>query len=551
MFFFKWYFSRSFPISGHLAESFGRSYVSAFKNRSVHLLASDASGIQVARRLGKAVSREQSVRPPVVVIGYQPARHCGLQLGKSRQWLSKLNLFNYWMGPMIKRYRCCLDLIYDGLRGEASSKPSADLIFSLVLTMKLGRKEGYEEMSWPKINNNHLDIALTHQDNDIRSHESLPEQVSVCPCVRVSALKNQDGLSTCDGVCQSMCFLEWLFKFLSSCLEIGSNYQRKITALELYKIVLAYLTDENGGERKKCLRTVGEASRSPVAKRNWSSVSASPCWSDKAQRGFGSSRQLFEHAGQINGPISRCFASRQDFGPIFRKPMVEKCLERLVSLVERRTGHTSQALHLLAVLLKDRSLSQETARVIHRLAAASFACLSHSSWAVRFVKSKWKYCDRPEIENRNGASEKTFSYTHLLRITSRTSVCCEKCVKTFKKSNKLKKIKIGSGPQIAKNSKKEKSRQINGNVSLFGRDTLGCMMLDLVPSITGDPQQDCSVRSQLWEIGMALLGDENPIVRLEAGKFAGLIIESSHQLNPVICMRKLMDPSVLLKHFHV
>ncbi|CAB0000656.1 unnamed protein product [Nesidiocoris tenuis] len=35
-------------------------------------------------------------------------------------------------------------------------------------------------------------------------------------------------------------------------------------------------------------------------------------------------------------------------------------------------------------------------------------------------KSKWKYCDRPKIENRNGASEKTFSYTHLLRITSRT-----------------------------------------------------------------------------------------------------------------------------------
>ncbi|CAB0020562.1 unnamed protein product, partial [Nesidiocoris tenuis] len=37
--------------------------------------------------------------------------------------------------------------------------------------------------------------------------------------------------------------------------------------------------------------------------------------------------------------------------------------------------------------------------------------------------SKWKYCDRPKIENRNRASEKTFSYTHLLRITSRTSVC--------------------------------------------------------------------------------------------------------------------------------
>ncbi|CAB0012047.1 unnamed protein product [Nesidiocoris tenuis] len=37
------------------------------------------------------------------------------------------------------------------------------------------------------------------------------------------------------------------------------------------------------------------------------------------------------------------------------------------------------------------------------------------------IPSKWKYCDRPKIENRNGASEKTFSCTHLLRITSRTS----------------------------------------------------------------------------------------------------------------------------------
>ncbi|CAB0008218.1 unnamed protein product, partial [Nesidiocoris tenuis] len=43
--------------------------------------------------------------------------------------------------------------------------------------------------------------------------------------------------------------------------------------------------------------------------------------------------------------------------------------------------------------------------------------------AMNKKESKWKYCDRPKIENRNGASEKTFSYTHLLRITSRTSVC--------------------------------------------------------------------------------------------------------------------------------
>ncbi|CAA9996771.1 unnamed protein product, partial [Nesidiocoris tenuis] len=29
-----------------------------------------------------------------------------------------------------------------------------------------------------------------------------------------------------------------------------------------------------------------------------------------------------------------------------------------------------------------------------------------------YLQSKWKYCDRPKIENRNGASEKTFSYTY-------------------------------------------------------------------------------------------------------------------------------------------
>ncbi|CAB0008535.1 unnamed protein product, partial [Nesidiocoris tenuis] len=38
-----------------------------------------------------------------------------------------------------------------------------------------------------------------------------------------------------------------------------------------------------------------------------------------------------------------------------------------------------------------------------------------------YLQSKWKYWNRPKNENRNGAPE-TFSYTHLLRITSRTTV---------------------------------------------------------------------------------------------------------------------------------
>ncbi|CAA9995408.1 unnamed protein product, partial [Nesidiocoris tenuis] len=39
------------------------------------------------------------------------------------------------------------------------------------------------------------------------------------------------------------------------------------------------------------------------------------------------------------------------------------------------------------------------------------------------IAGKWKYWNRPKIDNWNGASEKTFSYSHLLRITSCTSFC--------------------------------------------------------------------------------------------------------------------------------
>ncbi|CAB0012570.1 unnamed protein product [Nesidiocoris tenuis] len=48
---------------------------------------------------------------------------------------------------------------------------------------------------------------------------------------------------------------------------------------------------------------------------------------------------------------------------------------------------------------------------------------------------KWKYWNRPKIGNRNGASEKTFSCKHLLRITSRTRVCVSSCCRatTLKK----------------------------------------------------------------------------------------------------------------------
>ncbi|CAB0010211.1 unnamed protein product, partial [Nesidiocoris tenuis] len=31
-----------------------------------------------------------------------------------------------------------------------------------------------------------------------------------------------------------------------------------------------------------------------------------------------------------------------------------------------------------------------------------------------YLRSKWTFWNRPKIEDQNGASEKTFSYTHLL-----------------------------------------------------------------------------------------------------------------------------------------
>ncbi|CAB0014663.1 unnamed protein product, partial [Nesidiocoris tenuis] len=37
---------------------------------------------------------------------------------------------------------------------------------------------------------------------------------------------------------------------------------------------------------QECLRTVGKASRSHVAKRNWSSESTSPCWCNSSQIRF-------------------------------------------------------------------------------------------------------------------------------------------------------------------------------------------------------------------------------------------------------------------------
>ncbi|CAA9993296.1 unnamed protein product [Nesidiocoris tenuis] len=55
-------------------------------------------------------------------------------------------------------------------------------------------------------------------------------------------------------------------------------------------------------------------------------------------------------------------------------------------------------------------------------------CKSFNSFLFPYLQSKWKYWNRPKIENRNGASGKTFSYTQLLRITSRTSVCVSVCL---------------------------------------------------------------------------------------------------------------------------
>ncbi|CAB0008294.1 unnamed protein product, partial [Nesidiocoris tenuis] len=67
------------------------------------------------------------------------------------------------------------------------------------------------------------------------------------------------------------------------------------------------------------------------------------------------------------------------------------------------------------------------------------------------ICSKWKYCDRPKIENRNGASEKTFSHTHLLRITSRTSYC----VLSTRASTRHLALLSGSAPFISCKSRSD------------------------------------------------------------------------------------------------
>lgn len=183
-----------------------------------------------------------------------------------------------------------------------TSGGSEEVVFPIVSCLKLGRKEGYDSMSWQNISNSvHLLRAFKHHDPVIRAVSF----ATVCVSSKTSIVPTDDEFtvvqtflteninSDCTPLrqsiynsfssflcrihdsclhilktkCQheqqfesraltsSMVFLDWLYFFLKSNLEIGVNYQRKITSLELYKIVLNYLANENGSQGNSLRKT--------------------------------------------------------------------------------------------------------------------------------------------------------------------------------------------------------------------------------------------------------------------------------------------------------
>uniref|UniRef100_T1HNF4 DUF2428 domain-containing protein n=1 Tax=Rhodnius prolixus TaxID=13249 RepID=T1HNF4_RHOPR len=79
--------------------------------------------------------------------------------------------------------------------------------------------------------------------------------------LKTAKLQHQSTQFENRALARSMAFLEWLYNWLRSNLEVGTNYQRRVTSLELYKIVLAYLSDSphtgTTGQRKSNNKTEG------------------------------------------------------------------------------------------------------------------------------------------------------------------------------------------------------------------------------------------------------------------------------------------------------
>ncbi|XP_014286228.1 tRNA (32-2'-O)-methyltransferase regulator THADA [Halyomorpha halys] len=220
----------------------------------------------------------------------------------SKYVLQKQNVFNYWLPCTIKKFKIALQILLDTV---TLSGQSESVVLPIVCCLKLGRKEGYDNMSWQNIcNSTYLLRGLKHHDPLVRAHSfstvCVSSKTSIVPtddefiavetflieninsdnqALRQSILNSftaflcrvrdasvhilktkyqHDPQFENRALTRSMTFLEWLYSFLKSNLEIGVNYQRKIASLELYKIVLNYLASENNhNQRKSNLKSEG------------------------------------------------------------------------------------------------------------------------------------------------------------------------------------------------------------------------------------------------------------------------------------------------------
>ncbi|KAL1138857.1 hypothetical protein AAG570_008919 [Ranatra chinensis] len=209
-------------------------------------------------------------------------------LTSSTYMLQKQNVFNYWLPYTIKKYKMSLELLYNAVTSNGNDSSN---IFPIICILKLGRKEGYEVMQWQHLSEStYLLRALRHSDETIRSQAfsalCVSSKASISPsdqefqmvenflteninvdhaalrqnmlnnftsflcrvrdaCLHTLKIKyhSEPGQLENRALTRSMIFLEWLYNFLKSNLEIGSNYQRMYTSLEIYKIVLSFLSE--------------------------------------------------------------------------------------------------------------------------------------------------------------------------------------------------------------------------------------------------------------------------------------------------------------------
>ncbi|XP_054260908.1 thyroid adenoma-associated protein homolog isoform X2 [Macrosteles quadrilineatus] len=201
------------------------------------------------------------------------------------------NIFNYWTNQTLKKFPS----VFEMLVSETGSS-----LYSLITLQKIGRKEGL--FKWEDLDNQTLEAAMIHHSEKIRSQLfSL-----VCTCsnnlsppnneevdfaikflkqninsddsaLRQNLLKSLNNLmlrirdsillvahrkdvSNCpftynfvndNPLKDSINFLKWLHSFLLINLEDRCNYQRKITSLEIYKIVFSYLGEDEAGNQYK------------------------------------------------------------------------------------------------------------------------------------------------------------------------------------------------------------------------------------------------------------------------------------------------------------